>query len=185
MNESKKQVTKADVVRIMLCALIGLFLLGTIITEYCRKKEEYKISFQVGEQIGKVVSIIEVGRLEDNINDNGGYLEAMVKANRMINELTEENIDAFLEAALPLAGVEISNHFDLITNEEAFWDGYYMRAFDKSIVFARITEYITEEQAQDLFAMRDEVCEKPTHKKVLKYYKLILKFFFSSEEANN
>lgn len=185
MNRNKRQISKEDVVRIMLCVFIGLFLTISALTgivEQEKEKLEYQVSFRVGEEIGKVVSIIEVGHIKGNIEDNGQYLRSMTRANLMIQDLTKESMDAFLKVSLPLAGVELENHYDLIKDEEAFWDGYYMHAFDKSIVFARETKYITGERAQELFDMREEICAKPTHKKAEEYSNLMLELFFFSEE---
>lgn len=188
MDRNKRRISRQDVVWIMLCALVGLLLIASIFTailEHSNKQREYNVSFRVGEEIGKVVSIIEVGHIKGKLKDNGKYLESMIKTNLMLQDLTKESLEDFLEVSLPLADVELENHFDLIKDQEAFWDGYYMWAFDKSIVFAQITQYITEERAQELFKMRDEICENPTHKKAKEYYSLMLELFFFPENANN
>jgi len=183
MDRNGKRLSKADVVRILMCVVIGSILVAAFFSECSKSRREYQTSFQVGEQVGKVISTVEIKALKGEIEESD-YVNFLAAVNTLSSDLTEENMEHFIEVARLLVETELDNHFELITDQDAYNDGVFVQSCDGRVLEASQCGLITEEQMQEIFALKEEASKNPSHENANQYIEKILDLlFFSSEEA--
>ena len=189
MNRSRKKVAKVNSARtiffIILAIAIAVNVFLSIKREYDEAYAEYLNSFRVGEYYGRIQVLVDLSLWMEDITP-AEYEEFQVLNVDLFDGYSKEKGQKLVDKVNSIIeGAEVLLYPNDANDMCGFQDGFMVVGNEVNLSIAYSRGIMSEEKYQEMNRRREEICEKPTHRKAESFIQEALEMNRKSLESGN